>query len=145
MASVAEGLSVEPLLGIGRDAEDPDVNCERRTTLRLPLEWSVYVARACGTHPLHSKTRNLSSSGFYCILNERLAPGEHIECDLVVPTHISRSCEDVLFLRCKAQVVRVERMDAGEGYGFACRIEDYRLIHSADDEAPRDSALDRCS
>lgn len=135
---MAEALSPDPLVGIGRAGEDVQAQGERRGSLRLPLQWSVYVARGGVTHPLQSTTRNLSSHGFYCVLHERLTTGERIECDLVVPTHISRNCDDVLFLRCQARVVRVEKMDAGEGYGLACRIEDYRLIRGIAGKAPQE-------
>ncbi|MBZ5723928.1 MAG: PilZ domain-containing protein [Acidobacteriia bacterium] len=104
--------------------------------MRLRLQWSVYVTRNGGTHPLRSKTRDLSSHGFYCVLPERLTAGEHIECDLVIPTHVSRSADDVLFLRCQARVVRVETRDPGEGHGLACQIEDYCLIPKTTREDP---------
>ena len=136
MSSVAPGSFYDPLVGIGRAEMDVQAQSERRKNLRLPLQWSVHVVRLGARRPLRSKTRNLSSRGFYCVLHERLTTGERIECDLVVPTHTSRSCDDVLFLRCQARVVRVERVDAGEEYGLACRIEDYYLIHGTPRETP---------
>jgi len=138
MSSMAQGSFHNPLIGIRRAAENAHATSERRESLRLPLLWSVYIARSGVPHPFRSKTRNLSSRGFYCVLNERLTPGEHLECDLVVPTHISRSRDDVLFLRCQTQVVRVEKLEAGEGYGLACRIEEYSLIHAAGRQIPQE-------
>jgi len=134
MSSVAQELFHGPVVGIGRDVEDAHKRSERRQNVRLPLLWSVYVARGGVPYPFRSTTRNLSSHGFYCVLHERLTPGERVECDLVVPTHMSRSHEDVLYLRCQAQVVRVEELEPVDGYGLACRIEDYRLIHAAGEE-----------
>src|SRR5208337_4049642 len=98
MSSMAQ-LFPDPLLGAGRADLDERAQSERRGTLRLPLELPVYIARAGAAHPSRSWTRNLSSNGFYCVLHERLTPGEHIECDFVVPTHASRNCDDMLFIR----------------------------------------------
>jgi hypothetical protein len=65
------------------------------------------------------------------LLDQAVRPGERIECDIVVPTHGSRDTGDVAYLRCRAQAVRVEKIGDGTGFGLACRIEDYRLIHVA--------------
>lgn len=130
MSSVVEGIFPGPPTENGLAGDDLRASSERRASLRLPLQWPVYVTRVGGTHPFPTKTKNLSKNGFYCVLKERLAPGEHLECDLAVPTHLSWSCENVLFLRCEAQVVRVDCIDGDEGYGLACRIEDYCLIHA---------------
>jgi hypothetical protein len=135
---MAQGSFHDPSIGIRRAVENAHAKSERRESPRLPLLWSVYIARSGAPHSLRSQTTNLSSRGFYCVLNERLTPGEHLECDLVVPTHISRSHDDVLFLRCQTQVVRVEKLEAIEEYGLACRIEDYRLIHTAGRQIPRE-------
>jgi hypothetical protein len=132
----AAQLSTDAFAGIRRVGEDGHAQSERRRSLRLPLQWCAYVSRAGATHPLRGKTKNLSSHGFYCVLNECLTLGERISCDLVVPTHISRNFDDVLLIRCQAWVLRAEPAGVGEGYGLACRIEDYCLINGAAGDAP---------
>jgi PilZ domain len=109
-------------------------NGERRKSFRVPLQWTVYFASETGTFPRRSETKNLSRDGFYCFLEVPLTAGEHFDCDIVIPTHM-RDGEDVMSLRCRAQVIRVEKVGAGEQYGLACRIEDYRVIHIPRDEA----------
>src|SRR6185369_13755858 len=101
-----------------------------------PLHWTLYLASRGGTHPRRTETENLSRDGFYCILDQPLTAGEHVDCDIVIPTHES-DCHAVISLRCRAQVIRVEKIDCGEQYGLACRIEDYRLIHAAREEVLR--------
>jgi hypothetical protein len=101
---------------------------ERRKSIRVPLHWTLHLACQGGKHPHRTEIKNLSRDGFYCFLHEPLTAGEHVDCDIVVPTH-APDCEDVLFLRCRAQVIRVEKVDCGERYGMACRIKDYQVIH----------------
>ena len=75
-----------------------------------------------------SITRDINKDGFYCLLDQPLSPGEQIECDIVVPAHRSQDPDDVAYLRCRAQVVRVEKIRGTSEFGLACQIEDYRLI-----------------
>jgi hypothetical protein len=143
--AIAAQLTPDAFTGIRLPAEDGHAHPEKRGSLRLPLRWHAYVARAGAAHPLRCETKNLSSHGFYCVLNESLTVGEGISCDLVVPTHISRNYQDVLLIRCQAWVLRVEKTSAGEGYGAACRIEDYCLINGAsgeDSHGPRRGAME---
>ena len=88
------------------------------------------MARDGRTHPQRTETKNLSRDGFYCLLNEPLIVGEHFDCDIVVPTH-APVASSAMFLRCRVQVMRVEKVDSGDRYGLACRIEEYRVIHKA--------------
>ena len=104
---------------------------ERRRNPRAPLHWTVYLAFKGSGHPLRSITRDINKDGFYCSLDQPVRPGERIECDIAVPTHGSRDPDDVAYLRCLAQAVRVEKIGDSPKFGLACRIEDYRLIHIA--------------
>lgn len=105
---------------------------ERRRNRRAPLNWLVYIKCESSTERLLTRTRDISSDGFYCLLNQPVRPGEHIECDIVVPTHGTRHPNDVVYLRCKARAVRVEEIDGGLEFGVACRIEEYRVLTNAD-------------
>jgi len=101
---------------------------ERRKGTRVPLHWTVYLACKGAGHPFRAITRDISRDGFYCLIDQPLRAGERIECDIVVPTHRSRDPDDVVYLRCQAQAVRVEKNGADSNYGVACRIENYRVI-----------------
>ncbi|HUP04311.1 MAG TPA: PilZ domain-containing protein [Bryobacteraceae bacterium] len=102
---------------------------ERRRSRRVPLHWTIYLACNGAGHPLRSSTRDISSDGFFCFLNHPVKTGDQFECEIVIPTHISRDPRDVAYLRCHAQVVRVEQPVDGSELGLGCRIEDYCLVH----------------
>ncbi|MBZ5581449.1 MAG: PilZ domain-containing protein [Acidobacteriia bacterium] len=129
MISSGSGPRYQGLIDIERPGEAFQAQSERRKSLRLPLQWPLYVARAGTEAPLQATTRNLSNRGFYCILRQVFAVGDHFECILVIPSHVTRSTEEVFHLRCQARVVRVEKLDP-VGYGLACRIESYCVSHA---------------
>jgi hypothetical protein len=102
---------------------------ERRRSPRATLHWVLYLRCNGSTHPLRTEARDISRDGFYCLLDQPVRPGERIHCDIVVPTHSSQDPDGVVYLRCNAQAVRVEKLGAGAGFGLACRIEDYCVVH----------------
>ena len=104
---------------------------ERRRNLRAGLHWTVYLLFNGSGHPLRTVTRDINKDGFYCSLNQPVTPGERIECDIVVPGHGSPDPNDVVYLRCRAHAVRVEKIEGSSEFGLACRIEDYSVIRSS--------------
>jgi hypothetical protein len=104
---------------------------ERRRNPRAAIHWTVYLAFNGSGQPLRTITRDINKDGFYCLLAQPVRPGERIECDIVVPTHGSRDPDDVAYLRCRAQAVRVEKIGGSLEFGVACRIEDYCLSRMA--------------
>ena len=107
-------------------------SADRRQSLRVPLHWTVYLTCRGVPHPSRSTTENLSRGGFYCCVTDPLTPGDHIQCDIIVPTHASQNPDAVLVLRCYVQVLRVELM--AQGYGLACRIDDFSVLQRTCDE-----------
>jgi hypothetical protein len=105
------------------------VGVERRRSPRAALHWTLYLRCSGVGHPVRTEARNISRDGFYCLLTHPIRAGERVECDIVVPTHSSLDPEDVVYLRCSAQAVRVEKIRAGAEFGLACRLDYYSVIH----------------
>jgi len=101
---------------------------ERRRTRRAPLHWTLFLACTKSGPLLRTVTRDINKDGFYCLLNQPVNPGEQIECDIVVPTHGPQDHDDVIYLRCLVQTVRVEKIGTASEFGVACRIENYYLV-----------------
>ncbi len=105
---------------------------ERRRRARAEVHWLVVFAEPVFDAVLQTVTHDVSSSGFYCVVNATFIPGRTHECTLVVPapTHSKPGCQSGLLVHCK---VRVSRVVAGDGgiSGVAFQIEDYRLRRSA--------------
>jgi PilZ domain len=100
-------------------------NTERRLCRRLSLQWRLRLwSAAIGI--VETRTENLSSRGFYCILETPLVPGDIVMCDIAIPNY-SAPDRGVSSIACQAEVIRVEAMGTEPGFGVACRILDFTL------------------
>jgi PilZ domain len=101
---------------------------DRRRSLRAELNWSLYLTCDRVRHSIHTQSENISKDGFYCFVKQPIPPGEVVQCDIAVPAHNPNDPHDVLYLRCRARVLRLEKAAIGDDFGLACRIEDYSVI-----------------
>jgi hypothetical protein len=97
---------------------------ERRRRPRVAVFWPLYLSRERSHCPLQSRTTNLSSEGFYCLVSIPFTVGEKILCDILIPSHVASA----LSLHCRATILRVETAGVESSYGIACRIEEYSVI-----------------
>ena len=98
-------------------------NTDRRLYRRLNLHCRLRLsATAIGT--VTTRTENLSSRGFYCILETPLVPGDVVTCDIAIPNYGTQD-RGVSSIACQAEVIRVEAVGTEPGFGVACRILDF--------------------
>jgi len=108
------------------EVENP-LRVERRKRARNQLHWPLLLFRNQPSDAVESLTRDLSSSGFYCITSIAFTPGERLICTLRVPTHDPNGKLLEQWLECKVRVVRVEPQGTEGTFGLACQIEDYHF------------------
>ena len=80
-----------------------------------------------GSDAIESVTRDLSSSGFFCLMRAQLMEGERLVCSIKIPTHDPHGKHLERTLECRVQVLRVVPQESTDSFGVACRIEDYHL------------------
>ena len=100
---------------------------ERRKRVRTNVHWAILLFQQESSDAVETTTRDLSSSGFYCLSRIPFECGAELICSLQIPTFEPCNNERTLSLECKAKVVRSERGAANGLCGIACQIEDYRL------------------
>lgn len=100
---------------------------ERRKRARNPLHWHVLLFRSQVADAVESLTRDLSSSGFYCVSGVPFILGERLVCTLKIPTYDPNGKHLERRLECKVRVIRVEPQGAEGTFGVACQIEDYHF------------------
>lgn len=101
---------------------------ERRRWPRAELHWTVQVFVNGQGNPLVSRTKNLSSRGFYCHVHQAVNAGEQLQCSILIPARELADTKHALSLECRARVLRVEAAGLNGGFGIACQIEDYSVI-----------------
>ena len=115
--------------GLDLPAEpDQPLAAERRKRARNRLHCSVLLFRNRTPDAVEGLTRDLSSSGFYCVTGDGFTPGERVNCALKIPTHDPNGKYLERRLQCKVLIMRVEPQFAEGTYGLACQIEDYHFI-----------------
>jgi len=99
---------------------------ERRRKLRFPLRCQVKLQKMEPQRDLQSRgeTVDVSSLGFYSVVDQLFRPGEHLDCELRLPVEAARPASDNPKLKCKVVVLRSDERHDGS-YGLACMITSY--------------------
>src|SRR5215472_8267891 len=74
---------------------------ERRKRVRTQVHWTILLFREQSQDAVETVTRDLSSSGFYCLSKIPFVSGELLICSLKVPTHEPFTNERTLPLECR--------------------------------------------
>jgi hypothetical protein len=108
---------------------------DRRRRVRVALSVVVYVYVDGASDPIVGRTKNLSSGGFYCHLNQPLAVGESVRVIIMIPAYSPLNRDQAMSLECSSRVIRVEPSES-KGFGIACRIDNYRVLTAETDYKP---------
>ena len=103
----------------------PEGGKDRRQHVRVPLNCHVHLRRQGRLAPIRAETRDVSSGGFYCLVNEPVTSSQILTCDLILPEFRSR--KKAMTLHCTISILRVEEQPPN--YGVACQIQDYIVEH----------------
>src|ERR1019366_1518517 len=108
---------------------------ERRKRARNHLHWSLLLFPNQAAEAVEGLTRDLSSSGFYCVTGVAFIPGERLICTFKVPTHDPNGKHLEQRLECRVRVLRVEPQGTEGAFGLACQIEDYHFTRVTTERA----------
>jgi hypothetical protein len=128
-------LEISMLPAKQKSQPEPAVNgmiarkSERRIRPRAALQLVVHVSRAGGLRTVSGKTSNVSSQGFYCLVQEPLESGQRVECTVVIPIPKSGKPDAAVWLKCRARLLRVEAVAGDNPFGIAFLIEEYCVVH----------------
>ena len=117
-----------PCIDIDHIAGTESSSRERRRRLRVRVHWTISFFKQGTSDAVTTVTQNLSSDGFYCLVNTVFVPGEILACTLILPTYYPYERNQVRAVQCRVRVIRVEVLAAGNVYGVGCCIEDYSVL-----------------
>jgi len=95
----------------------------RRYSLALPLKVRVKMQE---WREAETATRDVAAAGVYFSLSEPCEIGSAVEFDLTLPPEMSQG--NVVRIRCRGKVVRVERPDGSGRIGIGASIEEYDFV-----------------
>jgi hypothetical protein len=106
-----------------------DHGWDRRTSVRLELNYPLHLLRAGAPCEVVAETQNVSFSGFYFQSAAPFHPQERVEYEMIMPWSASPGSQPVeMILRGSARVVRVDVSRPGAPSGIACHLEgDYTI------------------
>ena len=100
---------------------------EKRIEAKVPV--SVKKKQNGSVEELTGHTRDVSERGVFMYLSNRVAEGSELE--IVFPMPGGESPADDSWVRCKARVLRVEKMESGDRFGVAAVLESYEKLEDA--------------
>jgi PilZ domain len=106
---------------------------ERRRRVRTSLHLPVFFFASEHRVAVETTTQNLCSGGFYCISPVPFPVNEMAACYMKIPIYQPDRTEQVLALKCRVRIVRVELLGEA-GYGVGCEIEDYCFLKAVENE-----------
>lgn len=98
----------------------PERRERTRVFSKLPL-----TVKFGGIYESATEATNISARGMFFALEQRLEMGAAVELVFRLPRHVIGV--DGIWLRCPAQVVRVEGLSDGK-FGFAAKITSYEIF-----------------
>lgn len=101
---------------------------ERRYGLALPIIIRTGSEKRSFLHT--GKTRDLSTSGVYFMIDQKLIPGAEIDITITMVSEVSHGSN--ISVRAKGRVVRVDKKPANSSsrVGVAAVIERYEIIRN---------------
>ncbi len=99
---------------------------DQRRRPRMRVHWPLRFYRSSGPATVETMTQDLSSDGFYCLARGQFVAGEALACVLGVPTYHPNTGH-MVWVECRARIVRVAPAAEEGCCGIGCRIEEYRF------------------
>ena len=101
---------------------------ELRRDKRIPAKVPVTAKKKTNglVEEIDGHTRDVSARGVFMYLSNRVAEGSELE--LVFPMPNTESPAEDTWVRCKARVLRVEKIEEGHRFGVAAVLESYEKL-----------------
>lgn len=98
---------------------------EKRRHRRFDLSLPVAVRMETASE-IKTATKDISARGIYFTMDEGYQLGSQLECVVTLPPELCQG--NMIQVRCRGKIVRVEPPDAQKKVGIAASIEDYEFV-----------------
>lgn len=100
---------------------------EKRISAKVPV--SIKKQNDGDVQQLEGQTRDVSERGVFMYLSNRVAEGSELE--LVFPMPQGQKAGEESWVRCRARVLRVEKIESGTRFGVAAVLESYEKLEDS--------------
>lgn len=97
---------------------------DKRIATKVPV--TIKKDENGSVQQLEGQTRDVSERGVFMYLSNRVAEGSELE--LVFPMPQGDSPAEDTWVRCRARVLRVEKIESGSRFGVAAVLESYERL-----------------
>lgn len=101
---------------------------EKRRHRRFDLSLPVAVRMETASE-IKTATKDISARGIYFTMDEGYQLGSQLECVVTLPPELCQG--NMIQVRCRGKIVRVEPPDAQKKVGIAASIEDYEFVKTS--------------
>ena len=107
---------------VGQESAAVELRNHRRYEISLPVR-----VHPKGPYPpiVNASSRDISSKGIYLIFPGELQVGSEFEFEIMLPKSISKDKD--IWIKARANVVRLDKLESDEITGIAARIENYKF------------------
>jgi hypothetical protein len=105
--------------------KSPAAGLERRARTRIPWQLPLNVKHG-GIYEAAAQAANFSASGMFFTLAQRLKVGTQVDLVFCIPPKVLGV--NGVWLRCPAEVVRVEEGLPDNRFGMAAKIKSYEVF-----------------
>lgn len=103
------------------------MNSHRRVAARFNIKLPLLLFPLNTTVPLVAETRDISTNGFFCTLEEPLGIGQRLRCLLLFPElKVNHEATCGMCIEAEAEVVRIVADQSQHLFGLGCRILSFR-------------------
>jgi hypothetical protein len=104
----------------------PEAKLDRRSRRRVSMRVPVKIRRPDGVPEITGQTRDLSSSGIFLYIDEKISAGTLLEMVLILPPEVTQG--EKRWVCCQASVVRVEDAAEGGKFGLAANLRSIEVL-----------------
>jgi c-di-GMP-binding flagellar brake protein YcgR len=101
---------------------------EKRISAKVPV--SIKKQNNGDVQQLEGQTRDVSERGVFMYLSNRVAEGSELELVFPMPQQAGAESEEG-WVRCRARVLRVEKIESGNRFGVAAVLESYEKLEDS--------------
>lgn len=86
------------------------------------------ILRLDGSEAFSAETRDVSSEGFFCFVDEPFAIGERLRCLILLPDPAGRDTGSGMCIDAQVEVIHILADSSRSLFGIGCQTHSFRIV-----------------